>query len=109
MYEGTYIFPDRLTDDDLDAAIKSAAEEITRLNGKVLKTEKLGRRQFARPMKKQTSGHYVRLRFEIDPAKISELHEHYKLNDDVFRVQIVCAQEPSAAPEKEPAAEKAEA
>jgi ribosomal protein S6 len=109
VYEGTFIFSDRMTEDDLNAAIASAAEEITKLKGQIVKTEKLGRRQFARPMKKQTSGQYVRLRFDIAPGAITELHEHYKLNDHVFRVQIVRASEIVAPTEEEAAAEKAEA
>ena len=109
MYEGTFIFPDKLLDDELDAAIASAAEEITNLKGTVSKTEKLGRRQFARPMKKQNSGHYVRLSFDAAPEAIAQLHARYKLSEHVFRVQIVTAQEIPASAEKKEVAENADA
>ena len=51
--------------------------------------ELLGRKTFARVMKKKDSGVYVRVRFELDPSKVAELRSRYALNDEIFRVQIL--------------------
>ena len=40
-------------------------------------------------MKKRESGVYVKVRMELDPQKVSELVNRYKLVEEVFRVQIL--------------------
>ncbi len=87
-YEGLFIFPATTKDEELDSAIATCTAEIAALGGTFEAAEKLGRRQFARPMNKQTSGVYVKLPLELDADKITPLLARYKLNDRIFRVQI---------------------
>lgn len=87
-YVGLYIFASAAKDDVLDRQVEKACGEITRLSGKVLETEVLGKKVFARPMGKRDSGVYVRVRFEADPAQIAALTNRYHLMEEVFRVQI---------------------
>ena len=63
--------------------------EVARLGGNVLEKVSLGKRSFSRPMKKRESGVYVKVRFELDPLKVTELVNRYKLVEEVFRVQIL--------------------
>ena len=44
-------------------------------------------------MKKYTTGVYVKVRFELDPAKVAELVDRYRLVEEVFRVQILAVDE----------------
>lgn len=92
-YDGMYIFAGSAKDDVLDKQIDKARGEITRLSGNVLRTEVLGKKQFARPMHKRDSGVYVKVRFELDPAQVSTLVGRYHLAEDVFRVQILAVDE----------------
>lgn len=87
-YEGLFIFADTLKDDELKAVQDRALAEVERQDGKVIGVKKIGRRTFARPMGKRTAGIYVRAVFELDGEKVSSLLARYKLNNDVFRVQI---------------------
>ncbi len=87
-YTGLYIFAATAKDDVLDAQVEKAANEITRLSGKVLETEIIGKKTFARPMHKRDCGVYVKLRFELDPANIAPLNARYRLMEEVFRVQF---------------------
>ncbi len=87
-YEGLFIFADTLKEDELKTAIENAMALIEKHGGSVLGNKKLGRRAFARPMKKRESGVYVRAIFNLDPSKVSNLVASYKLSEDVFRVQI---------------------
>ena len=66
---------------------------MARLGGTILSTESLGKRTFSRPMKKRESGVYVKVRFEMDPSKVAELVNRYKLVEEVFRVQILAVDE----------------
>jgi small subunit ribosomal protein S6 len=88
-YDGLYIFAGQAKDDVLDGQITKALAEVTRLGGNVLVQEVLGKRTFARPMQKRENGVYVQVRFELDPSKVTELVNRYRLVEEVFRVQIL--------------------
>lgn len=92
-YDGLYIFAGQAKDDVLDSQIQKALAEVTRLGGSVLTQEVLGKRAFAHPMHKRENGVYVLVRFEFDPAKVSELVNRYRLVEEVFRVQILAVDE----------------
>lgn len=88
-YDALYIFVGITKDDVLEANLEKALSEVTRLGGNVLEKVSLGKRSFSRPMKKRESGVYVKVRFELDPLKVTELVNRYKLVEEVFRVQIL--------------------
>ena len=88
-YDALDIFVGVAKDDVVEAALEKALAEVTRLGGNVIAKDQLGRRNFARPLSKRDSGVYVRVRFEMDPQKIKELTDRYRLVEEVFRVQIL--------------------
>ena len=104
-YDALYIFVGVAKDDVLEAHLEKALAEVTRLGGNVLEKVQLGKRVFSRPMKKRDSGVYVKVRLELDPAKVDELVKRYKLVEVVFRVQILAV---DARREAKIAAERAE-
>ena len=92
-YDAIYIFVGIAKDDVLNANLAKALAEVTRVGGNVLSTESLGKRLFYRPMSKKDSGVYVKVRMELDPAKVDELVNRYHLVEEVFRVQILAVDE----------------
>ena len=98
-YEAMIIFPESLKDEALEASLEKVRGEITKLEGKVQSATRLGRRPFARRLKKQTAGHYFVVTFEFGGDKISQLQARLKLNEEIFRIQIVKQNEaqPAAA------------
>ena len=92
-YDALYIFVGIAKDDALEANLEKALAEIARAGGNVLEKVSLGKRAFSRPMSKKDSGVYVKVRMELDPAKVSELVNRYKLVEEVFRVQILAVDE----------------
>ena len=88
-YDALYIFVGITKDDVLEANLEKALAEVTRVGGNVLEKVSLGKRGFSRPMKKRESGVYVKVRMELDPQKVTELVNRYKLVEEVFRVQIL--------------------
>lgn len=92
-YDALYIFVGITKDDALNANLEKALAEVTKLGGNILSTESLGKRAFSRPMKKRESGVYVKVRMELDPSKVTELVNRYKLVEEVFRVQILAVDE----------------
>ena len=108
-YDALYIFVGIAKDDVLDANLEKALAEVTRLGGNVVAKETLGRRPFARPMKKRENGVYVKVRFELDPLKVDELVNRYHLVEEVFRVQILAVdarREEKIASERQARAER---
>ena len=92
-YDALYIFVGISKDDALNANLEKALAEVARVGGNVLTTESLGKRMFSRPMSKKDNGVYVKVRMELDPAKVSELLARYRLVEEVFRVQILAVDE----------------
>ncbi|MBO5647292.1 MAG: 30S ribosomal protein S6 [Kiritimatiellae bacterium] len=92
-YDALYIFVGIAKDDALNANLEKALAEVARVGGTILTTESLGKRAFSRPMSKKDSGVYVKVRMELDPSKVSELVDRYRLVEEVFRVQILAVDE----------------
>ena len=88
-YDALYIFVGVAKDDAIEAPLEKALAEIARAGGNVLEQVVLGGRSFSRQLKKHDRGVYVKVRFELDPAKVDELVNRYHLVEDVFRVQIL--------------------
>lgn len=88
-YDALYIFVGISKEEALNASLEKALAEVERVGGKIVSTDSLGKRSFSRPMSKKESGVYVKVRMELDPSKIRELTDRYRLVEEVFRVQIL--------------------
>ena len=99
LYEGMFIFPESMKEEALDAAVSRARGEIEKLGGRTESATRIGKRSFARPMAKQTSGHYVVIVFRLDGGQLGALKEKYRLSGEVFRLQVVRAEAAPAAAE----------
>lgn len=100
-YEAIIIFQESLKDTDWDGAVEAVSKEIEKLGGRMTSCTRLGKREFARQMQKQNSGHYGLMALELDGDKVGALQARLKLNEQVFRVQVVTAPEVSTVPVKE--------
>jgi ribosomal protein S6 len=94
-----FILPESIKDTDLEAELDRICEELKKAGGTIESKTRLGKRAFARRMHKQEAGHYVIITFSMEQEKIQPLLARFKLNESVFRVQIVRAvkKEPAAA------------
>ncbi len=95
-YEAMIIFPESLKEEALDGALDRVVAEIEKVGGKVEAKTRIGRRSFARPMNKHTGGQYMVVTFQLAGGKIDALRGRLKLNEEIFRVQIVRAPEVAA-------------
>lgn len=88
-YEILFVFSSSLSEESLNKALEGIKGDVSRLGGTVKETKVLGKKTFARPMKKVTEGLYVRAIAELEPQSVAELHGRFKLNDAVLRVQVL--------------------
>ena len=96
LYEGLFIFPETLDEEGLDQSIAGVKTEIEKLGGSVESTTRMGRKTFARPLKKQKAGHYVIIMFRLDGERIDALKHRLKLVTNVFRSQFIRVEEEEA-------------
>ena len=99
-YEAMFIFPESIKDSALEETLGTVKAEIKKLGGEVDSATRLGKRAFSRPMKKQEAGQYALVAFRAGGDIIPQLLARYKLDEDVFRVQIVRAPAKPPAPVK---------
>lgn len=88
-YEIMFIFPEALKDDALSAALAKAQEEIKRVGGEIENVTQLGKRGFARVMKKKEAGYYVLAVVKLPAEQVAPLQAKYRLDESIFRVQVV--------------------
>lgn len=96
-YEALFIFSSSLKDEALEEVVEQIRGEIAKLNGSIQGVHPMGKRTFVRPLKKCEAGQYVRIDFCVDPGNISALQARFKLNENIFRVQIVRGHEDRAS------------
>jgi ribosomal protein S6 len=98
-YEGLFIFPETLDEEGLDQAIGSVKEELEKLGGSIESTARMGKKTFARALKKQKAGLYVVIMFKLEGNQIDALKARLRLATNVFRHQFVEASGVEAAQE----------
>ena len=103
-YEGLIILLQPVDEQTLEDKLDKIRAEIVKQGGTVEHTTRMGRQTFARRLKKKDAGYYVLITFTLDASKIATLLERYKLNEDVFRIQITLAPPPAREGAKEAAA-----
>ena len=92
LYEGLFIFPETLDEEGLDQALNRVKEELEKLGGTIESSTRMGKKNFARELKKQKAGLYVVVMFRIDGEKIDLFKQRLKLTTNVFRHQFVKAE-----------------
>jgi ribosomal protein S6 len=92
-YDSMFIFEETLRDEALDQVLDNVNGEIKRVGGEITASRILGRRTFARPMKKRESGVYVRLILSLPSDQIATLRHRLAIREDVVRAQIVVGDE----------------
>ena len=97
-YEAVFILDIRKVDDEGEAFSKEFAGLIESLGGKMEAAASLGRKQFTYDINKRKAGIYWDFLFELDPLKVIEIKNKYKLNETVLRNLILISERPENAP-----------
>ena len=85
LYETVFIIRQDVSSADVDKLTAEFTEVISKLGGKILKTEYWGLRNLAYDISNNKKGHYVMLCSESDDAYIKELERKMKFSEDVIR------------------------
>lgn len=100
-YEGLFILNTAGKEEDIKGVIDKITAEVASVGCKIETVQKMDKKNFVRIAdKKFSSGFYVNIIFEAEPATAAKIQSHFALNEDVFRVLLTLA----PAPKKETAA-----
>jgi len=97
-YEAVFILDMRKVEDEGKAFSEEFAKNIQGWGGKVVETVPMGRRQFAREIRKRKAGIYWDYVFELDPLKAGEIREKYRLDERVVRLLTLIHDRPDSIP-----------
>lgn len=84
-YEVMYIAAPETADEDVTKLNDAITQLIEKEGGSIVKTEVMGRRKLAYPIKKKTEGHYTLFEIEGSGQEIAELERRFRVNDAVIR------------------------
>jgi small subunit ribosomal protein S6 len=85
QYETIFMTDPNLTDEEIDAITQLVESIVTTSGGKVLKTEKWGKRRLAYPVDHREEGIYALMLLECPPAQVKEIDRRYRMNDRILR------------------------
>lgn len=89
-YESIFILDIRKVEDDgstFTAELKNLVEG--ELKGKVVETDNMGRKQFAREIKKRKAGIYWNYIFEASAEDVKTIRNRFRLDERVLRMMII--------------------
>ena len=92
-YELMFLLTPELPEDEVTTATERVSSLITNRGGEITKTDPLGRRRLAYPIRRHLDGYYTVLRFKLEPNLTAELDRSLRLTEQVLRHIIVHAEE----------------
>lgn len=93
-YEAVFILDIRKVDDEGEAFSKELAELIKSLGGEMLESVSMGRKQFAREIKKRKAGVYWNYIFNLDADQTDQLRTKFMLDERVLRQLVIIYDRP---------------
>ena len=97
-YEGLFILNSAAREEALKETVDKISAEITSGGGKIETVQKMDKKAFARVADhKHSSGFYVNVVFECEPAAAAAMRARFVNNEEVFRVLFTLAAPPKPA------------
>jgi len=90
-YELMTIIKPNMDTEDVNKIVEKFEDSIKAFGGKVLSTDKIGRKKLSYDIQKFKDGFFVVYKLEIDEAKVAELKRQIKLNDNIIRFMLLIA------------------
>lgn len=84
-YEAMVILDPNRGEEELAAATRRLADQITARGGQVEQIDTWGRRRMYYPIRHSRDGHYVVYTFRAEPERVRELESLWQIAEDVLR------------------------
>ncbi|MGM9993435.1 MAG: 30S ribosomal protein S6 [Candidatus Avigastranaerophilus sp.] len=88
-YELLSIIKPNIDSEEYDKLVAKIEEAITALDGKVLSTDKMGRKKLSYDIQKYRDGYFAVQTFEMEPNQVEKIRRQLRLNENVLRVMLL--------------------
>ena len=89
IYEVLYIIPSQYSDTEIDGITQKMSAIFEKFEGKIEKTENLGKIKLAYPINKERFGTFILSYVELEGDKLDKLDQDLKLTDEILRHILV--------------------
>ena len=88
-YELLSIIKPNIDSEEFDKISSKIEEAITALEGKVLSTDKMGRKKLSYDIKDFRDGYFVVHNFELAPEQVEKFRRQLRLNENILRIMLL--------------------
>ena len=88
-YELLTILKPNLDSEEVDKVVEKLHEEIAEMGGKVLSSDKIGRKKLAFDVQNFRDGFFVTTMLSVPADKIADLNRSLRLNENVIRIMFL--------------------
>ena len=88
-YELLSIIKPNIDSEEYDNLVAKIEEAITGLDGKVLSTDKMGRKKLSYDIKDFRDGYFCVHNFEMAPEQVAKFNRQLRLNENVLRIMLL--------------------
>lgn len=85
QYETIFVSEPTVPEEEIEGWVKGYEQLVTGAGGKVIKTERWGKRRLAYPIGRREEGIYVLLLVECPTTLVKEIERRYRMNDRILR------------------------
>lgn len=88
-YELLSIIKPNIDSEEYDKLVAKIEEAIVALNGKVVSTDKPGRKKLSYDIKDFRDGYMAVNTFELDPSQVEKFKRQLRLNENILRIMLL--------------------
>ncbi len=88
-YELLSIIKPNIDSEEYDKLVAKIEEAVVALDGKVLSTDKMGRKKLSYDIQKYRDGYFAVQTFEMEPNQVEKIRRQLRLNENVLRVMLL--------------------
>ena len=88
-YELLSIIKPNIDSEEFDKIVAKIEENIVALDGKVLSTDKMGRKKLSYDIKDFRDGYFVVHNFELAPNQVEKFNRQLRLNENILRIMLL--------------------
>lgn len=88
-YELLSIIKPNIDSEEFEKISAKIEETIQSLEGKVLSTDKMGRKKLSYDIKDFRDGYFVVHNFEMEPAQVQKFNRQLRLNENILRIMLL--------------------
>ena len=88
-YELLSIIKPNIDSEEFDKIVAKIEENIATLGGKVVSTDKMGRKKLSYDIKDFRDGYFVVHNFEFEPNQVEKFNRQLRLNENILRIMLL--------------------